>query len=99
MILDRIAYRTTNEYGKGLAERDMILLHALMLPDFERADGIGEFWGYPESRTFAELLDRLQGGPGAPGGARRDAAGDGTWLVVTPALNRAVAELASRAFK
>jgi hypothetical protein len=27
-----------------------------MPPDFERADRIGEFWGYPESRTFAELL-------------------------------------------
>ena len=27
-----------------------------MLPDFERADQIGEFWSYPESRTFAELL-------------------------------------------
>jgi hypothetical protein len=27
-----------------------------MLPDFDRADRIGEFWGYPESRTFAELL-------------------------------------------
>jgi hypothetical protein len=24
--------------------------------DFERADRIGEFWGYPESREFAELL-------------------------------------------
>jgi hypothetical protein len=24
--------------------------------DFERADRIGEFWGYPQSRTFAELL-------------------------------------------
>ena len=23
---------------------------------FERADRIGEFWGYPESRAFAELL-------------------------------------------
>ena len=32
------------------------LLHVLMLPDFERADRIGEFWGYPESRTFADLL-------------------------------------------
>ncbi len=31
------------------------LLHVLM-PDFERADRIGEFWGYPESRTFEELL-------------------------------------------
>ena len=31
------------------------LLHVLMLPDFERADRIGEFWGYPESRAFAEL--------------------------------------------
>jgi hypothetical protein len=27
-----------------------------MLPDFERADRIGEFWSYPESRAFAELL-------------------------------------------
>jgi hypothetical protein len=32
------------------------LLRVLMLPDFERADRIGEFWSYPESRTFAELL-------------------------------------------
>jgi hypothetical protein len=32
------------------------LLHVLMLPDFERADRIGEFWGYPESRAFAEPL-------------------------------------------
>ena len=32
------------------------LLHVLMLPDFERADRIGEFWSYPPSRAFAELL-------------------------------------------
>jgi hypothetical protein len=32
------------------------LLHVLMLPDFERADRIGEFWSYPQSRAFAELL-------------------------------------------
>ena len=32
------------------------LLHVLLLPDFERADRIGEFWSYPESRSFAELL-------------------------------------------
>ena len=32
------------------------LLHILMLPDFERADRIGEYWGHPESRAFAELL-------------------------------------------
>ena len=32
------------------------LLHVLMLPDFERAARIGEFWSYPQSRTFAELL-------------------------------------------
>jgi hypothetical protein len=30
-----------------------------MLPDLERADRIGEFWGYPESRTFAELQHDL----------------------------------------
>ncbi len=32
------------------------LLHVLTLPDFDRADRIGEFWSYPQSRTFAELL-------------------------------------------
>jgi hypothetical protein len=32
------------------------LLHVLVLPDLERAERIGEFWSYPESRAFAELL-------------------------------------------
>ncbi len=32
------------------------LLHVLLLPDLERAERIGEFWSYPQSRTFAELL-------------------------------------------
>ena len=27
-----------------------------MLPDLERTERIGEFWSYPKSRTFAELL-------------------------------------------
>ena len=33
-----------------------VSLHVLMLPDFDRADRIGEFWGNPKTRTFAELL-------------------------------------------
>ena len=36
------------------------LLHVLMLPDFDRAGRIGEFWCYPESRGFAELLIDLE---------------------------------------
>jgi hypothetical protein len=32
------------------------LLRALILPDLERAERIGEFWSYRQSRTFAELL-------------------------------------------
>jgi hypothetical protein len=28
------------------------LLHVLTLPDFERADRIGEFWGNPNTRTY-----------------------------------------------
>jgi len=43
----------------GSAPRE--LLHVLMVPDFERADGIGEFWGYPESLDFAELLIDTRG--------------------------------------
>jgi hypothetical protein len=31
-----------------------------MLPDFERADRIGEFGGHPESRSFGELLIDLE---------------------------------------
>jgi hypothetical protein len=27
------------------------LFHVLMLPDFERADRIGEFWGHPATRS------------------------------------------------
>jgi hypothetical protein len=27
-----------------------------MLSDLERAERISEFWSYPQSRTFAELL-------------------------------------------
>ena len=32
------------------------LLDVLMLPDFDHADRIGEFWGNPKTRTFPELL-------------------------------------------
>ena len=32
------------------------LLHVLRLPDFDRADAIGSYWGNPKTRTFAELL-------------------------------------------
>ena len=53
------------------------LLHVLMLPDFERADLIGEFWSHPESRTFAELLIDLEEDKAARGGRVRVAQGDG----------------------
>jgi hypothetical protein len=36
------------------------LVHVLQLPDFDRADRIGEFWGYPETREFGELLIDLE---------------------------------------
>jgi hypothetical protein len=39
-----------------------------MLPEFERADRIGEFWGYPESRAFAELMIDCEERPDAVGG-------------------------------
>jgi hypothetical protein len=32
------------------------LLHVLRLPDFDRVDRIGEYWGHPETRPFGELL-------------------------------------------
>jgi hypothetical protein len=36
------------------------LLHVLRLPDFDRVDRIGEFWGHPETRAFGELLIDLE---------------------------------------
>jgi hypothetical protein len=36
------------------------LRHVLRLPDFERADRIGEFWGHSKTRTFGELLIDLE---------------------------------------
>ena len=51
------------------------LLHVLMLPDFERADLIGEFWGYPETPHLRRATDRLREEQAASGGAPRHAAG------------------------
>jgi hypothetical protein len=34
--------------------------HVLRLPDFDRADAIGTFWGDPETRTFGKLLIDLE---------------------------------------
>jgi hypothetical protein len=36
------------------------LLHVLRLPDVDRVERIGEFWGHPETRTFGELLIDLE---------------------------------------
>jgi hypothetical protein len=36
------------------------MLHVLLLPDFDRADAIGTFWGHPETGTFGELLIDLE---------------------------------------
>jgi hypothetical protein len=45
-----------------------------LVPDLQRADRIGAFWGYPQSRTFAELLIDCETERTLLGGARRDAA-------------------------
>jgi hypothetical protein len=42
------------------AQPSELLLHVLRLPDFERADRIGEFWGQPATRTFGELVIDLE---------------------------------------
>jgi hypothetical protein len=51
------------------------LLHFLMLPDLGGADRIGSYWGYPATRTFAELLTDCEEDSDAAGGAGGDAAG------------------------
>ena len=47
------------------------LLHVLMLPDFDRADAIGSYWGNAKTRHLRGAADRLRGGSRPPGGARR----------------------------
>jgi hypothetical protein len=34
-----------------------------MLPDFDRANRIGEFWSYPESRVGRWGMKRIEKGP------------------------------------
>jgi len=46
------------------------LLHVLRLPDFDRADAIGCYWGNPKSPNFAELLIDLRGGSDGSGRCR-----------------------------
>jgi hypothetical protein len=36
------------------------LLHVLRLPDFDRAERIGELWGHPETPPLGELLIDLE---------------------------------------
>jgi hypothetical protein len=56
-IVDSSCRRTSrSEPIRARAE----LIHVLRLPDFDRADAIGTFWGHPETRTFGELLIDLE---------------------------------------
>jgi hypothetical protein len=54
-----------------------------MLPDFDRADAIGSYWGNPKTRAFAELLIDCEEDRTASGGARRYLAG-GRIVTVSP---------------
>jgi hypothetical protein len=76
-------YRRESRYFEGLGAARRFgragtraeLLRLLMLPDFDRADRIGEFWSYPESRNFAEhssTAGRI-GPRGRAGGMLREA--------------------------
>ena len=54
--------RTTSSGQSGRAWTPSVppprseLLHVLTLPDYDRAGRIGEFYGNPKTRTFADLL-------------------------------------------
>jgi hypothetical protein len=53
---DDLERQLRERLGAGSGTERAESLHVLMLPDFDRADAIEEFWGHPESRAFAELL-------------------------------------------
>jgi hypothetical protein len=46
-------------------EARAILLHVLKLPVLERVRSIGEFYGDPRTRTFAQLLVDIEESPHA----------------------------------
>jgi hypothetical protein len=48
--------RRPQERLEALGSAPRAELHVIGVVDFEHADRIGEFWSYPRSRTFAELL-------------------------------------------
>jgi hypothetical protein len=52
--------------GEGSTARAE-LLHVLMLPDFDRADRIGEFWGLPGESRLRRAAHRLRGKIGRAG--------------------------------
>lgn len=41
------------------------VLRVLMLPDYDRASRIGDFYADPRTKTFAELLMDLEESPGS----------------------------------
>jgi hypothetical protein len=59
--LDRLLPERLDALGPAPAAEHRVL----MLPDPERADRIGEFWGYPQSRAFADLLIDCEEEPAA----------------------------------
>ena len=56
MEINDIEVQAPETRGRACTSSSAELLHVLMLADFDRADRIGEFYGYPENRAFAQLL-------------------------------------------
>ena len=56
MLPDDLERRLLTRLDALAPARRAELFHVLRLPDFDRADRIGEYWGNPKTRTFAELL-------------------------------------------
>ena len=56
MLLDRIAGRTTNDYGKSAAERELILEHVAEVEPLLRATCTHEL---DASRPLPEVVDDL----------------------------------------
>ena len=70
---DELERRTPGTRGRPRSAPRAELLHVPMLPDFERADRIGEFWGEPGDADLRRAPVRLRGGPDAAGGMLREA--------------------------
>ena len=74
MAFDEMALGVRDRLAAFPAAARAELLHVLILPDFDRAERIGDFWGSPATKSLGELLIDFEEDRVARARRRREAA-------------------------